>query len=98
MTVDRDPSPPAGRARLTDAMVLEASRRLARGERQRAVAAAYGVTARALRSRFRRLGVSGGTRGRPKVERAQHCPTCRCDAAPSDGGRGREREGQGDGL
>lgn len=84
------------RMKVTDAQVIEAGERIARGVTQKTVAQDLGITGRALYARMVRLGVPRGRRGRPQMVRLQHCRTCRCKTAPQTttaGHRGAERQG-----
>jgi hypothetical protein len=64
--------------KVTDAHVIEAGARIARGALQKHVARDLGISGRGLRLRLKRLGLPTGKRGRPAGVPLQHCPTCRC--------------------
>lgn len=79
----------------TDGDVRSASVLLEAGETQDAVASVLGITPRALRLRLSALGLPSGQRGRPRVPRMKHCPTCRCVAAVGAAQHGEAGTGEG---
>lgn len=63
---------------MTDDDVRAAAQRIAGGEFQRAVAAAYGISHRGLRLRLVALGLGARPPSRLTLPRARHCPSCSC--------------------